>query len=285
VSVVAFWRRRLVRIVPLYWIFLSILVVIALITPEYLRTTAIQPEAIVKSFLFIPHYHSVQKELIAPILIPGWSLNYEMFFYFLFGAALLVRSDALRAIIVGLLLWSLVWVGGLFDPKEAIAATYTSPSLTLFFDGISLAIIYKASNVRTALLGLTLICADAAMRSTRSSGAFGLSEGLGALLPVMIVAGTLALEGWLRRVPNVVMHAIGNASYSIYLSHLFFLRLSELEWRHIQARFSDTAIQLSYLALAFVFAIAGGIAVHYFIERPVLLAFRKSQIFGSARSA
>ena len=33
-----------------------------------------------------------------------------------------------------------------------------------------------------------------------------------------------------------------------------------------------------YVAVAFIFAIAGGVAVHYFIERPMLLLFHQSKI-------
>jgi exopolysaccharide production protein ExoZ len=283
-SALDFWRRRLVRIVPLYWIFLSILLAIALSTPQYLKTTAISLSAVIQSFLFIPHYHTVQRDLIAPILIPGWSLNYEMFFYALFGVTLLSKSIALRATIVALLLWSFVLIGGLFNPKEAIAATYTSPALLLFVDGIALAIAYTASNVRTVILGLVLICVDAVTRSAHASANFGLSEGLGSLLPVAIVGATLALEGLLSRAPSALLHMIGNASYSIYLSHLFFLRIAELQWRHIQEVVTSGAVHMSWLALTFVFAVSGGIVVHYFVERPILRAFQRNKIF-SVRSA
>src|SRR5579863_980395 len=80
---VEFWRRRIIRIVPLYWIFLTVLLIAASLLPSVLYTTVINPESTIKSFLFVPYYHESQK-IIAPILIPGWSLNYEMFFYFLF---------------------------------------------------------------------------------------------------------------------------------------------------------------------------------------------------------
>src|SRR6202047_3242175 len=39
ISVMSFWRRRLIRIVPLYWIFLSILVAVVLSAPQYLKST------------------------------------------------------------------------------------------------------------------------------------------------------------------------------------------------------------------------------------------------------
>src|SRR5258708_32725989 len=232
ISVMSFWHRRLVRIVPLYWISLSILVAIALSAPQALKTTVITPENVVKSFLFIPHYHTVQK-FIAPILIPGWSLNYEMFFYFIFGITLLVESRAFRAVTIGGILWTLVLLGLSLNLEGAAAATYTSPDLLLFFDGIILAIIFRSYNVGSVVLGSILICVG--VLSIRVSGDFGLFDNFIGLSPALIVAGFLALEPALRRAPNLLLHMIGNASYSIYLSHLFFLRLSELGWRHFVA--------------------------------------------------
>src|SRR3984885_1661552 len=119
ISPVSFWRRRLVRIVPLYWFFLLLLVAVGLSAPQYLKTTEITWETAVKSFLFIPHFHSVQK-IIAPILIPGWSLNFEMFFYFIFGISLLIKSDTRRMIIIGVLLWSLVLLGLWLNPETPV---------------------------------------------------------------------------------------------------------------------------------------------------------------------
>src|SRR6185295_16016614 len=75
ISALEFWRRRIVRVVPLYWFFLSVMVIAALLAPRVFNSTVITPENVVKSYLFIPHYHVVQNNLIAPILIPGWSLN------------------------------------------------------------------------------------------------------------------------------------------------------------------------------------------------------------------
>jgi exopolysaccharide production protein ExoZ len=284
VSAMSFWRRRLVRIVPLYWIFLSILVAIALSAPQSLKTTAITPETVFKSFLFIPHYHPIQK-FIAPILIPGWSLNYEMFFYFLFGIALFIKSYAFRAIMIGVVLWSLVLLGLALNPEDAAAATYTSPNLLLFLNGIILAIVYRAYGVDNLILGLISICVGILLSSIPVSGDFGLFENFIGLSPALIVVGTLALEPALRRTPITVLHLIGNASYSIYLSHLFFLRISELVWRHFVSFGSSEALEVIYVVLSFIFAIVGGVAVHYFVERPVLLLFRQSKIARSAKPA
>jgi exopolysaccharide production protein ExoZ len=279
VSPVVFWRRRLVRIVPLYWLCLSLLVAIAVSAPQYLNTTEITLESVIKSFLFIPHFHAVQK-IIAPILIPGWSLNYEMFFYLVFGIALIIKSDTRRAIMIVILLWGLVLLGLLLNPAAAVATTYTNPDLLLFLDGVILAIIYRSHNIGSVMLGVILICIGILTRFTRVTDDFGLFAGLS---PALIVAGTLAFEPVLRRAPSVLLHMAGNASYSIYLSHLFFLRLSELGWRHFVGGNSSGILEATYVTFSLIFAIGGGIAVHYFIERPMLLLFHQSKI--AAKSA
>jgi exopolysaccharide production protein ExoZ len=270
ISTTVFWRRRIIRIVPLYWIFLTLLATLVFSVPQYFRSTVITPENFVKSLLFVPHYHAVQK-IIAPILIPGWSLNYEMFFYFIFGLALFLKSHLLRVTMIGILLWGLVLLGLSLNPDGAAAATYTSPSLLLFFDGMILAVVYRANNIVSAILGTILICVGVILGIVRASGDFTFVEIFLSLSPALIVAGSLALEPALRQVPSLVLHTIGNASYSIYLSHLFFLRLSELGWRHFATFGSSEMLDLTYVTFAFILAIVGGIAVHFVIERPMLL--------------
>ena len=48
--------RRLIRIVPLYWLFTLVLVALYALAPGGLHSTVISPEALTKSLLFIPHY-------------------------------------------------------------------------------------------------------------------------------------------------------------------------------------------------------------------------------------
>jgi exopolysaccharide production protein ExoZ len=201
----------------------------------------------------------------------------------MFGIALLVESYAFRAIMIGVVLWSLVLLGLVLHPEGAAAATYTSADLLLFFDGIILAVIFRNYNIAGVILGSILICVG--VLSIRVSGDFGLFGSFIGLSPTLIVAGTLALESALRRAPSPVLHKIGDASYSIYLSHLFFLRFCDLGWRHFVASGSGEVLEVTYLAFAFVFAVAGGIAVHYFIERPMLLLFHRSKIANSTKPA
>lgn len=276
-SAMAFWRRRIVRIVPLYWIHLSLLVAVALVAPQFLKSTVISPEAVLKSYLFVPYYNT-GAGVIAPILIPGWSLNYEAFFYLLFGISLFIRPSAFRAIFVAGLLWSLVLLGQWIDPTSPAAVTYTSPNLLLFFDGIILAVVFRAHGAGSLVLGMILIAAGVLLGSVGAPGDLGRFESFIGLSPALVVAGALALEPTLRRFPSSIVHTIGSASYSIYLSHLFFLRLSELGWRSSGAAGSSQLLQAAYVVFTFVFAIAGGVAVYYLIERPILVSWQSKRL-------
>ncbi|CCE09393.1 putative Exopolysaccharide production protein exoZ [Bradyrhizobium sp. STM 3843] len=270
ISPVAFWRRRIARIVPLYWIFLAILIGAALRFPNLFHTTVITPENATKSFLFIPHFHVVQTGLIAPILIPGWSLNYEMFFYFVFGFLLLVGSRTVRITVLGLGFLALVLLGFAVQPADAVLSTYTNPDLLKFLYGASLAILYQAGALRSPVLGVALLATGVLsfLLVPASSELARINDLLG-ISATTIVAGALALEDTVRRAPSLILRTIGDASYSIYLSHLFILRVTELLGEHLSLFGSGRLWDAIYLAGTLTSAVVGGICIHYLLERPL----------------
>lgn len=76
---------RAKRIVPSYWIVTSVMLAgaIAGLFPAVRLTVT----HIVTSYAFIPSI-SPSNGQVWPLLVPGWTLNYEAGFYLLFGAAL-----------------------------------------------------------------------------------------------------------------------------------------------------------------------------------------------------
>ncbi len=79
----AFWRKRLLRIYPPYWIATAILVIVLLFSPT--RDFAERdPVHVLSSLLLLPEQHE-------PILGIGWSLRHEMLFYLFFSTLLLSR--------------------------------------------------------------------------------------------------------------------------------------------------------------------------------------------------
>src|SRR5262245_49135640 len=55
-----FWQRRFIRIVPLYWMFLTLLIIVSFASPNSLHSTVLDLESTILSFLFIPHMHPTQ---------------------------------------------------------------------------------------------------------------------------------------------------------------------------------------------------------------------------------
>jgi hypothetical protein len=88
VGVINFWRRRITRIAPLYWAFTLLMVGLMLVAPTVLQSSRYEGWHVLASFLFLPAQHPVMLSM-EPVVIPGWTLNYEIFFYLIFGLWLL----------------------------------------------------------------------------------------------------------------------------------------------------------------------------------------------------
>src|SRR5690606_35064881 len=72
-----FVRRRLVRIVPLYWTMTTLMVAVVLLLPQSVDTATADPRQWIASYLFIP-FERASDGMMRPVLGLGWSLNYEM---------------------------------------------------------------------------------------------------------------------------------------------------------------------------------------------------------------
>lgn len=132
-----FLRRRIIRIVPLYW--LATIAAFAFHKVSATHGADAGWSELLKSLLFIPYRDEAGGW--TPILSQGWTLNYEMFFYAIFAVALVFhRSFALMG--VGLALATFSLIGLSFSP--GILAFFSSPIVLLFVLGIGLAVLWQS---------------------------------------------------------------------------------------------------------------------------------------------
>ncbi|MBV8536835.1 MAG: acyltransferase, partial [Alphaproteobacteria bacterium] len=96
-----FLERRIVRVVPLYWLATTLKLVMIVAVPSIALHAAVTTTHVLGSyfFVFVPNPNGGSMPLV-PV---GWTLNYEMFFYAVFAAALFVR---------GPLVWSVALLMG-----------------------------------------------------------------------------------------------------------------------------------------------------------------------------
>jgi len=262
----AFYRRRIIRIVPLYWLLTSLLLVILLVYPAALQSARFEPGHTIASYLFLPAHHPVTG-LLEPLLIPGWTLNYEMFFYLVFGAALVLPAAA-RLLAVLAALAALV-VAGLVLPTASATGFYTRPIILEFGLGMLLGWAHGRGFGVGRWTSAALVAAGfAVMVLLRADQYDPLRLFFWGLPATLIVAGALSLEraGAVGRAAPALL--LGDASYALYLFHGIVLSAAGQAWRLLgldQLPFGLTGFAI----LGTAGALAAGIAVHLLVERPV----------------
>ncbi|HEX7883853.1 MAG TPA: acyltransferase [Afipia sp.] len=256
--------NRIIRIVPLYWAMTLLLYGGWVI----FRDPATLPSLwnLTRSLLFIP-FVSPRTGEIQPLLIAGWTLNFEMFFYAVFAAALLIVRRH-RAVVVCTMLAALVALPLVFTPSGPVALTYTSPLLIEFMIGCLLGIMYERGALprpRVAMfllvMGIGLLLASGMVSAANITAARFFHWGLPACL---IVIGALALESKLQpwRLPML----LGDASYSIYLTHGVVLSAVKSAVM-LSAKNSHTLMSSEFIVAGCAASVVAGVAVHYLVER------------------
>ncbi len=158
----AFWLARIVRIVPLYWIFTATYVAAALITPESFFSREARSGAHREVVPVRAGGRIRTLGLVAPVYTLGWTLNYEMFFYLLFGLCLFVREAArCGSRCSRRSSWHLIASGLILQPRSPVLRTYVDPIMLEFLAGVVLAIVSPHLMRCGTLLGLALLAAAA----------------------------------------------------------------------------------------------------------------------------
>jgi exopolysaccharide production protein ExoZ len=253
-----FLRKRLERIVPIYWILtVAHLLLTAKIPIGLVRGTV--PMDILWSFLFLPTSEF-------PVLSVGWTLNSEVYFYFVFAAALLI-SRRFAPLIAAAFLYCVLWLdsagyGGF------VTHYYSGPYIKYFIAGI--AVYYAWTLLRPFMprWPAIIICTAVIfiLYGSQFCKPWWPSWFHVALdfAPVAIVASALFLESSGVAITWKPLLLLGDASYAIYLTHLTYLR--EV---HFEPGSSVYLLVLYILGAAIV-----GILTHLYVEKPVLRRVR-----------
>lgn len=262
-----FYLKRIVRIVPLYWIVTTATLALLLAAPQLVKSGQADAWHILASYLFLPARHPVLGTL-EPLVVPGWTLNYEMFFYLVWGAALLLPQRG-RVVAVSMLLAALAGLGLAAPEKGAFLAFYTSPIMLEFVFGLALGVWYLKGPAPARGWGYVLMAAGL-VSLLAQGGVPGADRMIRWGVPAaMVVAGALVLE---RERPVAAIGPLvllGDASYALYLVHGMILSAVGQIFARL-APAGELATWLAFGATAVGAAILGAVAVHLAVERPLL---------------
>ena len=258
--------RRLIRIVPLYWLATSIKV--DLDSAAYGSFTLWTPGLVVASFFFWPYEVN---GLWAPIVVPGWTLYFEMFFYAVFATTIWQSRE--RAVLwTTVALFILLFIGAFF-PLQQPLLYWPNPIVLEFVFGMIIAVLYRRGvrisawqGAAIALAGVASIIGAYILRSD-----FLVDRYIFIGVPCALIVGAAALSPDLpksRFVATLVL--LGDASYAIYLFHLFAFAMPRIFGLGPEGHIALYAIMLVAAAVAV------GLSIHMLIERP-LTAWLKGQ--------
>src|SRR5262245_46563091 len=120
----ASWQKflfdRAKRILPPYWFYTTLILIVSLYVPAYVNSSFERPPSVWRSYLLIP-------DSVGPLLAVGWTLIHEMYFYFCF-ALIIFLAGAFRFKIKSLLL---IWMVAVICLNAVVQLTEISDPVVL----------------------------------------------------------------------------------------------------------------------------------------------------------
>jgi exopolysaccharide production protein ExoZ len=267
-----FLARRLARIVPVYWAATTLFLAVGLAVPAALNSGAPDLSQIAGSYLFWPVVSTVG--LVQPVYSLGWTLNYEMLFYALFGAGLLLPGRwTLPAVALALAL--LVAAEAFSGPLALPFGFWGQPIVLEFVAGMGIALLRRrglrlglVARAVVAALGVAVLLAAA--RWPGDGGAWSSFAWQGSAAALLVLAAACGERRTAPSVPVRALALVGDASYALYLAHPFVIR----GLREVFTRLG-LGSPLGFIALALAGSVAAALLAHRYFEKPATRWLRR----------
>lgn len=266
-----FLEMRIARIVPIYWFYTAVTAALLLTLPMFFRVNEFTIPHFLLSLFFVPHVAPGTVDSLSPMVKLGWSLDYEMFFYVIFALAIKVSPAYRVPMAAGLLI--VVMAVGQADSFGSAALLFYSDNIVLeFVFGMLIGVAFVRSDLAAIRIhfAIALIVAgflaifygDAVYPHMPRALVFGLPA-------AAIVLASVALEkrgavGFFR-LPLL----IGDASYSIYLVHLFPIVVLRFLLPRLGFATEGVWTTLLFVSVCLVVGAAAGILSYRLLERPL----------------
>jgi exopolysaccharide production protein ExoZ len=271
-----FIYHRIARIAPIYWLFTILLAASALLFPTTFSRLRVTVVDLVLSLLFIPHYSPTDGRIL-PTLAPGWTLNYEMFFYALFALFLFLRPQR-RFIALLCTLGLLSCIGLLYSGANALIVTYTNPILLEFAGGIVIGRLWELNGlpsrqsfaVAAILIGVLVFVIGSIWPIEDKYRIF--MWGFPAFL---LILGFLSIEVNGKIFNSAFLGLLGDSSYSLYLVHSFVIAavMKIISLFHVET-FNSLFLGSGIIMVNIALSTLAGVIVYLFVECKVTSKLR-----------
>ena len=270
----SFLVKRAVRIYPIYWIITLTLLCFFIVIPGFANNQDLGLGYVIGSLLLIP-----QNE--PPILLVGWTLIYELYFYFLFSIAIWLKPKHSVPI---LSTWLFVTILHFW---KIVTFPTSFVWLSLVFGGMNLEFVLgclaayivikyknKIGKYRWILFGIAnLGYVILVMLAAWGNIGFGRVTTFGVLATLLIIAATSIDLKDSPKIPDLLIF-LGEASYSIFLTHSPLISaITQILQKANLGKYYDGFFAPALLA---VFAVVFGCLFYSLIEKPLTVFLRKN---------
>ena len=267
-----FLLKRIFRIVPLYWILTLGVFALAIFVPDVLNNTTANIVHLIKSLFFIPFDKNGTGHF--PILFLGWTLNFEVIFYFLFSLSLVFFKEN-RMIACSIFIIIFLVFNKIFSEKNFIFETYANDIFIEFIFGMILFTIWKKyKNKISTNLSNHFICLAILLVSIFILNYYNFSRSVSYGLPSLILAVYFLFFLNHLKFPKILV-SLGDASYCIYLLHPYVIQFF---YKILEINEYDIIIELVFTLIISIIVFIVSLLIYKFIEFPINGSLRKKFI-------
>lgn len=274
-TVAHFIKGRVARVLPLYWGLTIVIFLMAIVAPSLLNSTTANPVNLFKSLFFVPYRK--ESGLIDPILAVGWTLNIEIMFY-VFCALSLMFAVAMRTWFIGACMIGLYLFCNYFHPYTSSAPVefYSAHYMVVLVLGVIMHQVYvrnRAFFVLPKWPGIALITFLLMLLiylDYTRDWHLDYQYLLGLTVPsILLILAVLSMEHHIGDGPLVRFAVyMGDASYSIYLTHVFVIEAMRKLLPHLISGFSVISIPGAILTFLACFCV--GALLDRFYDKPMV---------------
>jgi exopolysaccharide production protein ExoZ len=270
---ITFFVRRIIRIVPLYWLMTSLM--LAYVIARGFAASNASPMLALASYFFVPYPRPSGD--VDPLYGIGWTLNYEMFFYLIFTLALFAARRTVVVAIVAIVLVGVVVIGQTahLPPQAAFLA---SPIILEFAAGAGLALLYRTGFRLPPAVATVLLVAAIAEFAVLNSAWLDFS-GMNSSVARPLQYGVPAAQGFAaltlidRKLAFPYIEKLGDASYSLYLTHPAIISIARSASG--AGYLNPAAAPLLFFTCMVAVCIAFAFVTWLLLERPVTAALKR----------
>ena len=271
-----FLLRRIIRIVPTYWAYTTLVTVLLLFLPQLFQDMRFGLYEAIGSYLFLLFVNTNGQ--VGPNIGVGWTLSFEMYFYLLFSLFLFFPR---RLLLIGL---GTIFACGILVRQFLSDITpemqlFTNPLLLEFFLGCCIGALV-CSNRSPSIPMAICLCAFGVIAILITGQMNMLGDRFDPHRIIVfgfpaacIVYGAVALETKAFLNTPSFLVALGNGSYSIYLVQIFTVPVVGKGWKAFGL--ANHIGPWAAFTVAIVVTIGIAHALYLLFERPVTDCLRR----------